>query len=202
MERLQERRTGCLSRRTNVLEHPAEGSRGPIAVGRWFGVLPWALALAVAGSGCDRKDTPQASEPAPQQPAASAAPSAASVPTEPSAEPEPAEEPEPEEIAAQHILIAYRGARNAPRSVVRTKAQAKKLAEEVLVEARAGKRSFAELAAEYSDDPTKHNLGNLGKFPKDRMVPEFGEPAFRLKVNEISEVVETPFGFHIIKRNQ
>ncbi len=56
---------------------------------------------------------------------------------------------------------------------------------------------------EYSEDPgSVDRMGSLGKFTKDKMVKPFSETAFALEVNEVSEIVETPFGFHIIKRNQ
>ena len=62
---------------------------------------------------------------------------------------------------------------------------------------------FSELAQEYSDDPGgKTNRGNLGKFKREAMVKRFADAAFKLKVGEISEPVETEFGYHIIKRNQ
>lgn len=157
------------------------------------------LVLAAFAAACEQKPKP-ASLATPSAPPATA--SAVAAASAPAPDEEEEEEGEPTEIAAQHILVAYRGAKNAPRSVTRTKAEAKQRAEEVLVEARAKQKTFADLAAEYSDDPTKSSLGNLGKFPKDKMVPAFSEPAFKLKVNQISEVVETEFGFHIIKRNQ
>jgi hypothetical protein len=116
---------------------------------------------------------------------------------EASAEPEA----EPEAVAAQHVLIAYRGAKRAPKGVTRSKAAAKKLAEEVASKARGGE-DFSALAAEYSDCPSKANRGNLGKFKRDAMDPKFADAAFKLAVGKTSDVVETPFGFHIIKRNQ
>ncbi len=164
------------------------------------------VSFALALGGCDgaRKEVP-----APPAAASSAKPAVAApvasepaAAAQPAASAEPAAEVEPTSIAAQHVLVAYRGAKGAPRDVKRTKAEARKLAEEILAKARAG-TEFAKLAEQYSDDPgTKTNLGNLGKFTKDKMVPEFAGPAFALREGEISDVVETPFGFHVIKRNQ
>ena len=61
---------------------------------------------------------------------------------------------------------------------------------------------FAALAKQYSDDPGGKNGGDLGTFKKGAMTPAFEDAAFKLKVGEISGVVETSFGFHIIKRTK
>ncbi|GAC1398874.1 MAG: peptidylprolyl isomerase [Pyrinomonadaceae bacterium] len=72
-------------------------------------------------------------------------------------------------------------------------------AEDVLKRAKAGE-DFAKLAGEFSDDPgSKVQGGDLGFFGSNRMVPEFEKAAFALKPGEISDIVETKFGYHIIK---
>lgn len=108
----------------------------------------------------------------------------------------------PQAIAAQHVLVAYKGAKAAPKGVARSKADAKKLAGEIAAKARDG-ADFSELARTYSDDPSgKERQGSLGKFTRDKMVQPFSDVAFALEVSQISDPVETPFGFHVIKRNQ
>ncbi|HVH46752.1 MAG TPA: peptidylprolyl isomerase [Labilithrix sp.] len=108
----------------------------------------------------------------------------------------------PEAVAAQHVLVAYKGAKGAPKTIARTKVEAKKRAEEVVAKAKAG-ADFAALAAEYSDDPgSKDRLGSVGKFTREKMTKPFSDAAFSLAVDEVSGPVESDFGFHVIKRNQ
>jgi peptidyl-prolyl cis-trans isomerase C len=98
---------------------------------------------------------------------------------------------EPERIDAAHVLIATKD---------RDEASALARAQEVRAKAIAG-QPFPELAKEYSDDPgSKKKGGDLGYFARGRMVKPFEEAAFALKQpGDISEVVKTPFGFHVIK---
>lgn len=97
---------------------------------------------------------------------------------------------QPEMVNAQHILIDFDGDEN----------KSKLAAQNVRAEVLLGKKSFAELAKEYSTDSSaKRNGGVLGFFDKSKMVSEFSEAAFSLKLNEVSEPVKTQFGWHIIQ---
>ena len=106
-------------------------------------------------------------------------------------------------ITCQHLLVAYKGAKSAPYSVTRTKEEAKRRAEEALAKTKDPKLEFEDVVAIYSDDVgSKERRGSLGKIARKDVVKEFADAAWALDVDEVSGVVETPFGFHIIKRNQ
>jgi hypothetical protein len=125
------------------------------------------------------------------------APSAAPTPPPPT---QPA--PSGETIGAAHILLSYKGTPGAAPTMTRTKDEAQKLAAEVAAKAKKGE-DFAALSTKYSDDTgAKRNGGSLGTFTRERMVKPFSEAAFALKPGQISGVVETQFGFHVIKRTE
>jgi peptidyl-prolyl cis-trans isomerase C len=95
-------------------------------------------------------------------------------------------------VRASHILIRPQG----PDEEAKKKARA--AAEGVLKQARGG-ADFAELARKHSADGSAQQGGDLGFFTKASMVPEFSNAAFALQPGQISDVVETQFGFHVIK---
>lgn len=103
------------------------------------------------------------------------------------------------EVRASHILIAYEGAKRAAEEVTRSKEEAQTEVESILAEVQADPENFAEFAKQYSDGPSGPNGGDLDFFKKGAMAPEFEAASFALEVDAISEVVETSFGFHIIK---
>ena len=108
----------------------------------------------------------------------------------------------PREIAARHILIMYKGSAHAPETIGRTKEEALARAKECLKRLRAGE-PFETLVAEYSDEPgAAKRGGSLGRFDRTRMVESFTKAAFALKPGEISDIVETQFGYHIIQRTE
>jgi peptidyl-prolyl cis-trans isomerase D len=96
----------------------------------------------------------------------------------------------PEQVAASHILFKLEG---------QDEAAVRKQAEEVLARAKAGE-DFAALAKQFSEDESNSATGgSLGEFGRGTMVPEFEQVAFAMKSGEISDLVKTSFGFHIIK---
>ncbi|GMU19972.1 MAG: hypothetical protein AMXMBFR13_00730 [Phycisphaerae bacterium] len=99
------------------------------------------------------------------------------------------------QVKASHILIDTRKAKSDEE-----KEAARKKAEELLKKAKAQDADFAALAKENSDCPSKAKGGDLGFFPrKGAMVEPFAEAAFALEPGQISDLVESPFGYHIIK---
>jgi parvulin-like peptidyl-prolyl isomerase len=108
--------------------------------------------------------------------------------------------PEGEGISARHILIQYQGSTRASAEITRSSDEARAEAERVAGLARQPGADFAALAQEHSDCPTGPRGGDLGSFPRGQMHPAFENAAFDLDVNEVSGVVETPFGFHVIQR--
>lgn len=100
----------------------------------------------------------------------------------------------PEEVRARHILVKL-----PPDGGDEAKAAARREADDVLAQVRAG-GDFAALAKEHSGDPgSAAKGGDLGFFPRERMAPAFENAAFGLDPGQVSDVVETPFGYHVIK---
>lgn len=99
----------------------------------------------------------------------------------------------PEQAHARHILVTV--AENADE---KTRQAAKAEAESLLVKLKAG-ASFEEIAKSSSDCPSASQGGDLGFFGHGQMVPAFDQAAFALAPGELSGVVETQFGYHIIK---
>ncbi len=96
----------------------------------------------------------------------------------------------PEQVRASHILLKTTG---------KNDAEVKAKAEQVLKEAKAG-ADFAALARKYSEDEASaKNGGDLDFFARGRMVPEFDEAAFALQPGQISDLVKSQYGYHIIK---
>ena len=100
---------------------------------------------------------------------------------------------QPKRVKVRHILF------KAEATDAEASAKARKKAESIREEAAKGK-DFAQLAKQYSEDPgTKDHGGDLDYVARGQLVPEFEQTAFSLKVGEISNVIQTPYGFHILK---
>jgi peptidyl-prolyl cis-trans isomerase C len=98
-----------------------------------------------------------------------------------------------ESVRAAHILVLV------PQDAdEKTRAAAKARAEAALKAAKAG-QDFAQLAKRYSNDASAQRGGDLGFIPKGQMVPAFEAAAFALEPGQVSDLVETQFGYHVIK---
>ncbi len=101
---------------------------------------------------------------------------------------------QPERVAASHILIRPNSSSDDDRATAESRLEG--IAQEIT-----DGKDFGELAAQHSECPSgKQNGGNLGWFSRGMMVPEFEQAAFDMAVGEISDIIETQFGFHIIMK--
>jgi len=98
----------------------------------------------------------------------------------------------PEEVHARHALVKV-----APTAPEEERAKARARIDALLARARGG-AGFAELAREHSEDATAAAGGDLGFFARGQMVRPFEEAAFALAPGEVSDVVQTVFGYHVI----
>ena len=97
-----------------------------------------------------------------------------------------------DEIRASHILVDIKS---------RSKEEAKTAIKKIISDLNDG-NDFAELAREHSDCPSGSDGGDLGRFGKGAMVPEFEKAAFDLEIGSTSDAVETSFGYHLIHRTE
>jgi peptidyl-prolyl cis-trans isomerase C len=105
---------------------------------------------------------------------------------------------QPEMVRVAHVLIATKDMATNEDLSDDKKKEKYKLAEDVLKQAR-DSADFTALVKKYSDDPGSKERGGEYTFPRGQMVPTFEASAFALKTNELSGIVTTPFGYHIIK---
>lgn len=99
---------------------------------------------------------------------------------------------QPEQVAARHIIFTTQGVDEAGRAELANELEG--IRAEIV-----GGADFAEMAREHSQGPSAADGGNLCVFGRGQMVPAFEETAFALEVGEVSEVIETQFGYHIVQ---
>jgi len=103
------------------------------------------------------------------------------------------------QFAERPATVTFRQIVIAPSASDSARARARATAQDVLSRVRGGE-DFAQVARRFSDDPgTREQGGDLGWFRRGQMVQAFEDAAFGLRPGEISEIVESPFGFHVIK---
>ena len=103
-----------------------------------------------------------------------------------------------DEMEASHVLISYAGATSAPDTVTRSKEEALARAIEIKSRIDSGE-DFAALARQYSDGLSASDGGSLGAFNRQAMVPSFSSAAFQMVPGQVSDPVETAFGYHVIR---
>lgn len=101
------------------------------------------------------------------------------------------------QVRASHILLMYAG--SARSTATRSKADAQSLIADLKSQVDQG-ADFAALAKQHSDCPSGAGGGDLGAFGRGSMVKPFEDATFAMGVGDVSDVVETDFGYHIIKR--
>ena len=101
-------------------------------------------------------------------------------------------------VRSSHILLAYKGSQNANPNVTRSKKEARKEANNILRKIRKSPETFTELAFEFSDGPSKSRGGDIGFVQDGNMVKPFNDFIFSKRVGSTG-LVETDFGFHVIK---
>jgi len=109
---------------------------------------------------------------------------------------------EPPAVTVKHILIKYSGAKNADAAITRTREEACLRA----LEARdklVGGAEFDDVVKEFSEEPgAASRNGSIGSVERKDLAKPFADAAFELSMNQMSDIVETEFGFHLILRTQ
>ena len=109
---------------------------------------------------------------------------------------------EPERIGVKHVLVKYAGAKSAAAAITRSREDACLRALEARDRLRGG-ADFAEIVSAYSDETGAATRGgSLGRMERKELVAPFADAAFELEIHQLSDVVETLFGFHVILRTE
>jgi parvulin-like peptidyl-prolyl isomerase len=109
---------------------------------------------------------------------------------------------EPAKVGVKHVLVKYKGSKNAAATITRTREEACLRAVEVRDKIRNG-GDWDALVKEYSDETgAATRAGSLGTVERKDLAKPFADAAFELSVNMLSDVVETEFGFHVIVRTE
>lgn len=107
-------------------------------------------------------------------------------------------------VRASHLLVKHRDCRNPSswreKNITRSKDEAIEILKSFIQKIDSGESSFEELATKFSDCNSAKQGGDLGPFGRRQMQKPFEEASFNLNVGEISSIVETDSGVHIIKR--
>ena len=107
-------------------------------------------------------------------------------------------------VKASHLLVKHEGSRRPSswreENITRTKEEAIELLKKYIDIISAGESTFEELASKYSDCSSAKRGGDLGHFERNQMQKPFEDAAFNLEIGEMSSIVETDSGVHIIKR--
>jgi len=105
-----------------------------------------------------------------------------------------------EKVHTRHLLIRYKGARNAEAKIKRSRDAAQQLAAKLHAEATRPGADFEALAKKHSEDGSAARGGDLGPVGRGMFAPSYEAAAFALQPGELSAVVESDFGFHLIQR--
>jgi parvulin-like peptidyl-prolyl isomerase len=103
------------------------------------------------------------------------------------------------QVRASHILLMYKGSMRS--QATRSKEEALSTIQGIKGEIAQG-ADFGQMARQFSDCPSGEEGGDLGRFGRGMMVPEFEEAAFSMQPGDTSDVIETPFGYHLIQRTE
>ncbi len=109
---------------------------------------------------------------------------------------------EPAKVGVRHVLVKYKGAKNAAEAITRSREDACLRAMEARDKMLAG-ADFDAIVKEYSDEAgAADRRGVIGTLERREMAPPFADAAMELSIGQMSDVVETDFGFHLILRNE